>query len=188
MITLPKKETITFASAKTKSFAPKTPLPGYEDAVLKYCMAANLPTSAPKNNAFYTLDTHELFHGNGPELLLSKITNDNSVTKDIVIVMYNITIGRVEPEVIFPYVGRLKSVQLVPDSNITKTQRIIIDLETYKNGTWNQLCRLFMNANDETVIENLNDVVIDNQLLRLNVIDIQDDINYLVAHVKIDLV
>lgn len=156
-------------------------------AVLKYCLHDQLPPAEEKGVAIYTIDSHELYHGNGQGAPLSRITNDRIVTKELVYVMYDLQVGVVEPEIMFPYYGKIKNVQLLPSSNQPISQRLIIDLEINRSGVWSQLRRLYMNVGDVILNDSDLDIPINGEVLRFRVYDIQDNLNNLVATIQINV-
>ena len=178
--------TVRFGSDAKKTSGSAAQKVALKDAVLKYCIHDNLPSEAEKNVAIYTTDKHELYHGNGSGFPLSRITNATNVTKDYHFVMYDVRVGGIEPEIPFPYYGRVKKIILTPSSTTKLTARLIADLEVKRGTSWVQVERLYMNAGMDKLEVTGLDFAINNETLRINILDVQDDLDNIVACISVE--
>jgi hypothetical protein len=180
-------ETINFTANAGKDIK-NLKLKNYPNvATLKYCLEEQLPDKEEKNVAIYTTDSHRLFHGNGPNYPLSPITNNITVVKDIIFVMYNLQTGAVDPEITFPYVGKIQSIHITPSSSTPLKKRLIMDLEIKRGGSWSQLRRLYMNTGDTELLDSNTDFIINNEMLRFRIVEAQEDLDHLVSILKISV-
>jgi hypothetical protein len=164
-------ETVRFSKNKidkTVQIRKRGPLP----AVLKYAMNDELPASEDKNVLIYTLDKDELWHGNGAGFPLSKVNFGATVTKDLTFVGFDVDKGVSDPEITFPYFGTIKEICLTVPSSKPLVTRLIVDLECLRAGFWITVKRLFVGAG-KTSLNEIVDFKINNEVLRLNVIDVQ---------------
>lgn len=155
-------------------------------ATLKYCANDNLPSEEEKDVAIYTTDKHRLYHGNGKGAPLSPITNDTYVTKDLIFVAYDLQVGVTNPEIPFPYYGRMKKILIIPASGCTITERFTVELQILRAGTWTPVKEITLSTGD-TSAEVILDIPIDNETLRFFVKEVQKDLNNVVSVVKIDI-
>lgn len=180
-------ETVSFASGKksdkTLQIKKRGPLP----ANIKYAMSDELPASEAKDVLIYTLDTDELWHGNGPGYPMTKVNDGDKVTKDVTFVGFDIGKGAVEPEIPVPYFGTIKEVRVATPINKPLASRLIMDLECYRNNTWVTVKRIFVEAG-KTRYSELLDFKINDEILRLNAIEVQTGgIDSIVTAIKIDV-
>jgi len=179
-------ETVSFSKTKidkTLQLKRRGPMP----AVLKYALNDELPASDEKNVLIYTLDKDELWHGNGPGYPLSKVAFGATVTKDLTFVGFDIDKGVAEPEIPFPYFGTIKELCLSVPSSKPLTQRMIVDVECFRNKSWITVKRLYVESGETKLTEAL-DFKVNNEALRLNVMDVQTGgVDSIVVVAKIDV-
>ena len=179
-------ETVRFSSGKTNKNTQIKKL-GPQPAHLKYAVSEDLPASEAKDVLIYTLDTDELWHGNGPGFPMTKVDYGADITKDLTFVGFDIDKGAVEPEIPFPHFGTIKEIHISTPVSKPLASRLIMDLECYRNNSWFTVKRIFMEAGKHEYTE-LLDSKINKEVLRLNAIEVQPGgIDSIVTIIKINV-